>query len=127
MATSRMRQKLAPYQIKWIASEVSLQSLKNIALKFMDFTESEIDDVFRSCLHDDEVMKSALLQEWARRNSDGMQVQVNKNVLFDLLMKHSPSTEVFISSLSSSLRNPGSATAQHITPTIFLFIVLMSL
>ena len=78
MTSIKMRQRLAPYQIKWIASEVSLQSMKDIALKYMDFSEKEINAVFRACiLHDEDTLKSELLKSWAEKISDDKQVYVS--------------------------------------------------
>ena len=84
MATIKMRQKLAPYQIKWIAAEMSLQSLKDIALKFMDISEKEMNAVFDSCaLHDEETLNSQLLLSWARRTiHESNQVKVSKYLGF---------------------------------------------
>ena len=86
MATSKMRERLVQYQIKWIASEMSLQNMKDVALKYMDFNEKEIKDVYDGCiLRDEDTLKSELLKSWAERNSDDRQVHVSPFLIFRLL------------------------------------------
>ena len=83
MAASKMRQRLVPYQIKWIASEVSLQGMKDVALKYLDFSENKIKDVFDACmLHDKDTLNSELLKSWAEKNSDDKQVHVSALLIF---------------------------------------------
>ena len=84
MATSKMRERLVTYQIKWIASEVSLQNMKDVALKYMDFSEKEINAVFRACLPDYDTMNSELLKYWAEKNSEVKQVHVSPFLIFRL-------------------------------------------
>ena len=76
MASSKMREHLAPYQIKWEANSISAENLTDIAQTLMGFSREELNDIFTECFSDDDIFKSAVLQKWAERNADLHPVQI---------------------------------------------------
>ena len=84
MATSKMREHLAPYQIKWIAKAISVDNLKHIAQTLMGFSVIQIDRIYQQSFSDDDIFKEVLLMKWAEMNSDLEQVRVRNMVHIDI-------------------------------------------